>query len=263
MNRIQKAFLHRPICIPFLTAGYPNEDLFVEIVLLLAKKGCGLIEIGFPFSDPVADGPVIQKASQKVLDQGMTLDKSFALIQKIRKYTSVPLVIMTYYNIVLSQNPSSFVQKCSDYGVDGLIVPDLLMEEASFLRKVCQDRVALTFFLSMLTDAQRRKKIIQKTTGFLYCLSRLGVTGGGSLDIKGLKKWIQSLQSETKKPLALGFGLSELADVRALSRFADGLIIGSALLSHIEEGLKVGSEHCLKKVSDFISPVIEVLKERQ
>jgi tryptophan synthase alpha chain len=235
MNRVQKAFQNRKIFIPFLVAGYPDYETFLEMVVLLADEGAGLIEIGIPFSDPVADGKVIQAISQKTLDAGMTIEKAFELVESIRKRTNVPLVFMIYYNILLNMGLDSFVKRAEAVGLDGVIVPDLLLEESRDLQKVAKGRLALTFFLSLTTPEERIVPIAKKTTGFLYYVSRMGVTGVGGLDTSQIKERLRLVKNLTNCPLALGFGISQPKEAKDFYPNVDGLIMGSALLQKIDE----------------------------
>ncbi len=254
MNRVREAFSKGPIFVPFLTAGYPDSETFIDLVVLLAEEGAGLIEIGLPFSDPVADGKVIQVASQKVLDAGMNVYKAFELIQQIRERTDVPIAVMTYYNIVMHKGVKSFVKQCVDHGVDGLIVPDLIVEEADELIKELRNQLALTFFLCPTTPEHRVATIVKKTSGFLYYVSRMGVTGVGGLDFQKIKDRLTTIKEQTDIPVALGFGISQPKEAKEFASYVDGIIMGSALIQKIDAVRD--EEDFFKYVREFVRPFI-------
>ncbi|OED37230.1 tryptophan synthase subunit alpha [PVC group bacterium (ex Bugula neritina AB1)] len=256
MNRVQKAFEKKPIFIPFLTAGYPDVDTFIDLVVLLAEEGAGIVEIGVPFSDPVADGKVIQRASQKMLDAGISMDQVFVMIQKIRERTDVPIVLMSYYHMVMCKGVKSFVKRCSECKVDGLAIPDLTIEESDELLKECdEENIAMTFFLSQTTPNARMKMIIQKTTGFLYYVSRMGVTGRGELDVEHIQQRLNMIKFQTETPLALGFGISNPKDAKIFAKESDGIIVGSSLIEQIDKFRE--DENFFRYIRNFVQPFVK------
>jgi tryptophan synthase alpha chain len=237
MNKIINAFKEKKIFIPFLTAGYPDYDKFVDIVKMFDKIGAGVVEIGIPFSDPLADGRIIQNSSQAVLDKGINIDIILDLVKKIRQDCSVPIVFMTYYNLVLNRGIEKFVNDAVDAGVDGIIVPDLPPEEAEDLLKQAENKLAVTFLVSTISRQDRIKYIADKTTGFIYYIARLGVTGEGVTELDVLKQKVEDLKNIIDKPVGIGFGVSGKDDAQAIYEFADGVIVGSAIIDFINKNI--------------------------
>ena len=237
MNKIINAFKEKKIFIPFLTAGYPDYDKFVDIVKMFDKIGAGVVEIGIPFSDPLADGRIIQNSSQAVLDKGINIDIILDLVKKIRQDCSVPIVFMTYYNLVLNRGIEKFVNDAVDAGVDGIIVPDLPPEEAEDLLKQAENKLAVTFLVSTISRQDRIKYIADKTTGFIYYIARLGVTGEGVTELDVLKQKVEDLKNIIDKPVGIGFGVSGKDGAQAIYEFADGVIVGSAIIDFINKNI--------------------------
>ncbi len=239
MNTITNAFKNKKIFIPFLTAGYPTNEKFVEIVKMFDQIGAGIVEVGIPFSDPLADGKTIQYSSKYVLDRGINIDIILDLVRQIRQSCSVPIVFMTYYNIIFQRGIEKFVNDSKEAGVDGLIVPDLPPEEAEDLIKFAKGKLALTFLVTTVTTPNRVDKIINKTSGFIYFVPRLGVTGIETelASFKEMKKYIVGLKQKTKLPIAVGFGVSSKKGAKAVYDCADGVIVGSAIIKFIQENI--------------------------
>ena len=228
----------RSALITYLTLGYPMPADTPELVMALQTGGADLIELGVPFSDPVADGPTIQAASQAALAAGMTPARCLDMVRVLREQgITAPLVLMGYYNPILSYGLSEYVRHCHRAGVDGLIVPDLSPEEAGPLRAACQEHgVALVCLVGPTSGEERVAKIAAQTEGFLYVISRLGITGSGSAPGVALHERLRTVRQYATTPVAVGFGISNPEQVRALARDADGIIVGSAVVERAVEG---------------------------
>jgi len=220
--------------IAFLTAGYPSLSETGKLVLSLEKAGADIVELGVPFSDPLADGPVIQESSRQALLKGVTLRKIIALVKQLRRRTTIPLCLMTYYNPLFSYGEKKFARDAADAGVDGVIVPDLPPEEAVNLRKECSLRgVHTIFFVSPTTAKERMRRIARLSGGFIYYLSVTGVTGVHASLPKEAVRQVRLLRGFTRKPVCMGFGISTPEQVRGVCRAADGAIVGSAIVDCI------------------------------
>ncbi len=241
-NRIQQTFddlksKEEKALIPYIMAGDPSLDVTESLVLALAEGGADLIELGVPFSDPIADGPVIQQAAERALQSGTTLKKILSTVRSIRTKTSVPIIFMTYYNTMLAMGLAKFCAEAVAAGVDGLIVPDLPPEESGELYDVTMTAGGPTviFLLAPTSTPDRRKAVSQQTHGFIYYVSITGITGSQLTDLTLVKKNVQAIQKQSKKPVAVGFGISTPKQARNVAQFADGVIIGSALVRTIAE----------------------------
>lgn len=241
MNRIDERFellkqQGKKALIPFITAGDPDIAHTAETVGVLEAAGADIIELGIPYSDPLADGPVIQASSQRALQGGMNLDKAFDMVEKLRARTSIPLVFLIYYNCIYQYGLERFIDKCQQSGVDGAIVPDLPYEERMALGSILYD--APVYFISMVapTSAQRIEAIASHAKGFLYCVSSLGVTGERKAFDSSLEDFMDQVKRFSAVPTALGFGISTKEHIIQLKPLADGLIVGSALVRRLERG---------------------------
>lgn len=256
MNRVEKKFrelkkLGRKAFIAYITAGDPGINMTKKIVLALEASGADMIELGIPFSDPLADGPTIQAASHRALLKGANLKKIFALVASLRKVTEIPLVFMTYYNPVLRYGIDDFIMDCRKSGVDGVIVPDLPFEEAGDLIKLSKEHGIATIFLVAPTSTRgRTANIVKRSSGFIYYVSLTGVTGARVKLPPEVMSNIRAIKSMTDKPVAVGFGISTPAQARKVSTVADGVIVGSAIVKIIGNSGKNGKE-LLSKVSGF------------
>lgn len=241
--------------IPFLTAGFPDPDLFVELALTVLGAGGDLLEIGIPFSDPLADGPTIQVSSQVALSNGITVRKTFELCTEIRKNTDKPLILMTYINPVLAYGLKEFAKACADTGIDGVIIPDLPPEEASEWKKYAKESEVDTIFLMAPTTNKERFPLINGyTSGFIYYVSTTGVTGStGELPERLVQK-LEEVRKLSRWPVAVGFGISSPEQVAGLAPHADGIIIGSAIIRRIQQSGQ-------NEVKNVIGTMIKELKE--
>jgi tryptophan synthase alpha chain len=263
-NIIEKVFEdlrknNRKAFIPFITCGFPGLDSFLELFETLDKNGADIIEIGIPFSDPLADGPVIQTTSKIALKNGVNTDVVFKSIVKIRRSSDTPIAIMTYFNTIYHYGPEKFLKNAESAGVNGLIVPDLPLEEfiyyESYFNRANIDSIMLA---SLTSGKERLKNIAEKSRGFIYCISVKGVTGVRSSISPEVINFLKNLRKITSLPLALGFGLSSKKQIDQIKDYCDGIIIGSKILSLI---LEAGSlEQGIRKVEDFTLGVNNILK---
>ena len=254
-NRIAKAFENKKAFIGFLTAGDPSFDASYDNIMALIKAGADLVEIGIPFSDPIAEGPVIQNADVRALNAGMTTDRAFELAAKVRKETDIPLVFMTYLNPVFKYGYDRFFAKCAEIGVDGLICPDMPFEE-----KKEADAVAKAHGISIIsmiapTSEARIKAIAEEAEGFLYIVSSLGVTGVRSEIKTDLKSIMESVKKYAKVPAAIGFGISTPEQAKNMSQLADGVIVGSAIVRLIEKFGENASDEIYKYVKSLTDAI--------
>ncbi|KAF0144682.1 MAG: tryptophan synthase alpha chain [Nitrospirae bacterium] len=247
MNKIEKTFnklkaLNKKAFIPYIMAGDPSVERTKELVLVLEECGADIIELGVPFTDPLADGPTIQRAAERALKAGVTLKDVLALVSDLRTKTRVPLVLMTYYNPVFKYGEDRFVKDAKDAGVDGVIIPDLPPDEAGGLIKTAKKAGLATIFLLAPTSTQDRiKKVAVASRGFIYYVSMTGITGSQILLDGSIEKSINNIRRITDKPVAVGFGISTAEQARAISGISDGVIVGSAIVRKIHEapeGLK-------------------------
>jgi len=253
-NQFEKARKEkRALLIPYLTAGYPTLENSEEIFKVLARDGADIIEIGIPFSDPLADGPTIQKSSEAALAQGITTEDVFQLISNLREHTDIPLVVMTYYNIFYKYGLEKFAGKAKDAGLDGVIIPDLPPEEAKDWLKAAKGKLETIFLLAPTSSKKRIAEISDCSEGFIYCVSVAGVTGTRNSLPDNLSEFISKVRKMTKKPLAIGFGVSGPSQAKSVARIADGVIIGSAFINTISknndlDGQIAGVQMLLKKI---------------
>lgn len=235
----------------FITAGDPNIELTSELVLQLEKSGTDIIELGMPFSDPLADGPTIQAAGQRALAAGITVSRLLTLVKKLRKKTQIPLVIMTYLNPIYRYGLEKFAGRAREVGLDGVIVPDFIVEEAGGWRRLLlSNGIDPIFLATPTTPLQRVKLIAKQSKGFLYYVSVTGITGARNRLPEELARNLQRVKKVVKIPLACGFGISRPQQVRGITRYSDGVIIGSALIRLIEKNKN--KEALFKEVGHFI-----------
>ncbi len=239
INRIEKKFRELKIqkkkaFIAFLTAGDPNLSVTKKLVLTLEDSAVDIVELGVPFSDPMADGPVIQAASQRALKNKTSLKKILNLVSEIRRQSAIPIALMSYYNPIFRFGLKEFVQKAVNSGVDGVIIPDLPPEEAGDLIALARKyHLATIFFVSPTSSVKRIKLAAKKSTGFIYYVALTGTTGQNLSLPKELLENIRLVKKYTQKPVCVGFGVSTGNQVKKLSRVADGVIVGSAIVKII------------------------------
>lgn len=260
MNRIDKKFkelqaLDRKAFIAYITAGDPDLAATKKIVLALERSGVDIVELGIPFSDPLADGPTIQAASARALKNGASLKKIFKMAGSLRAKTGMPIVFMTYFNPVLRYGVEKFFKSCSSSGVDGVIVPDLPAEEADELIALGRGRGIDTIFLIAPTSTPERiKRIAKSSRGFIYYVSLTGVTGVRSHLPSEVLSRVRYIKSISAKPVAVGFGVSNSSQAKGIARSADGVIVGSAIVKIIGE-----KKDMISRVSKFSKTLAEAI----
>lgn len=237
MDRIERAFQHKPIFMPYFPLGYPDQDTSIDVIEALAKHGADLIEVGLSFSDPLADGPVIQQATQVALEGGITVKKSLQAVKELRaRGVEIPLVMMGYYNPMLAYGLKSFICDAVEAGADGFIVPDLPVEESQeFVSALSVNAIKapLIQMLAPTTLSDRMETIARNAQGFIYLVSVTGVTGERTSISEGLGDLIQRVREHTSVPVCVGFGISTPEQARQVGALADGVIVGSACVKTI------------------------------
>ena len=256
MNRIEAKFEQlraegRSAFMPYVCAGDPTEEISRKLLLTLEEAGADIIELGVPFSDPIADGPTIQKASERALADKISLRDVLDMVDTLRQETQIPIVLMTYYNLIFRMGEAEFCAAAREVGVDGVIIPDLPPEEASTLLEVAPAYDLATIFLAAPTSPPERMRFIASvSTGFIYCVSVTGVTGARASLSEELQPMITELKKQTPKPVCVGFGISTSEQAKAVARLADGVIVASAIINVMEEHL--GDEAAiLSNVKEF------------
>ncbi len=238
MSRIASVFAraNHTALIPYITVGYPSVETTLKAVPLLASNGCDIIELGIPFSDPLADGATIQQASYEAIRQGVTPKVCFEVAQKLRRQVEIPLVFMTYYNPVLKFGLEQFCSKCAEVGIDGLIIPDLPPEEGQELEKSTKRHgLDLIYLLSPASTEERVRLVTSRSSGFIYLVSLTGVTGARDKLPEELEGFVARVREKTEKPLCVGFGVSTAEQARRIAKVADGVIVGSRIIQLMEE----------------------------
>jgi len=239
MNRIEKKFKElgdKKALITYITAGDPDLGQTEQLIYAMERGGADIIELGIPYSDPIADGPVIQAAGKRALDNGTRLFKVFEVVKKTREKTEIPLVFLIYFNTILSQGIENFIKKCQEVGVDGLIIPDLPLEERGEIGGLLGESGVDLIPLVAPNSKDRLGDIInQGGSGFVYCISSFGVTGVRDNFDVDLKSFLEEVRAETDLPLAVGFGISSREHVEKIHKIADGAIVGSAIVKLIHE----------------------------
>ena len=241
MTRIENAFKNKPIFMPYFPLGYPDLDISIDVIEAMAKNGAALIEVGLSFSDPLADGPVIQKATQVALEKGITVRKSLEAVKELRKRgVEIPLVLMGYYNPMLAYGLEKFICDAIDAGIDGFIIPDLPPEEAEEFESVLagldsHSPVPLIRMLAPTSPPERMEMIARNAKGFIYLVSVTGVTGERKSISEGLGELISRVRDHTSVPVCVGFGISTPEQAKQVGALADGVIVGSACVKAIGE----------------------------
>lgn len=222
--------------IPYIMAGDPDLERTLQNVLLLQRCGADIIELGVPFSDPLADGPTIQRAAERALRSGVTLRKVISFVKTLREKTSIPIVLMTYYNPVFKYGEEAFIKDASEAGVDGVIIPDLPVEEGKgFIKRARSQGLGTIFLVAPTSTKERIKKIVSNCTGFVYYVSITGITGARLYLDKDVTNHIEMIKKFTDTPIAIGFGVSTPEEASEVAKIADGVIVGSAIVKRFFE----------------------------
>ena len=257
MNKnIAAAFGKGKAFIPFVTCGDPSLDVTEQIVYAMEEAGADLIELGIPFSDPTAEGPVIQAANVRALGGGVTTDKVFDMVVRIRKKTRIPMVFMTYANVVFSYGTERFIKKASEVGMDGLILPDVPFEEKEEFDSVCKAYGIDLISLIAPTSHERIAMIAKEAEGFVYCVSSLGVTGTRSQITTDIGAMVQLVKSEKQIPCAVGFGISTPQQAAKMAEQSDGAIVGSAI---VKLCARYGKD-CVPYVKEYVKSMKDAVR---
>lgn len=256
MSKIKEAFAKGKAFIPFITCGDPSLDVTIEAVKAMVKAGADLVELGIPFSDPTAEGPVIQEANVRALSGGVTTDKVFDMVVELRKEVSVPLVFMTYANVVFSYGIERFVKKSAEIGMDGIILPDVPYEEKDEFDSVCKQYGIDFIPLIAPTSNDRISMIAKEANGFVYCVSSLGVTGVRKEITTDIGAMVALVKEQQDIPCAVGFGISTPEQAKKMSQSADGVIVGSAIVKICGQY----GEKCPDYLFDYVKSMKDVLE---
>lgn len=256
MSNIKSAFEKGKAFIPFITCGDPDLETTAAAVREMVKAGADLIELGIPFSDPTAEGPVIQGANLRALTGGVTTDKIFELVRELRQDVKIPMVFMTYANVVFSYGAERFISRCGEIGIDGLILPDLPFEEKEEFLDVCRDYGVDLISLIAPTSENRIARIASEAEGFLYVVSSLGVTGTRSEINTDLGRMVELVRENTDIPCAIGFGISTPEQASRMAGLSDGAIVGSAIIKILEKYGKDAPAHIGEYVKSMKEAVI-------
>lgn len=251
---ISKAFSEGKAFIPFITCGDPNLATTEKLIYALEEGGADAIELGIPFSDPTAEGEIIQKASARALATGVTVNKIFTMLEKVK--VNIPLAFMTYANVVYFYGIENFCKKCNQVGVSALILPDIPYEEKEEFTSIC--KAYNIDFISFIapTSNERIEMISKESTGFVYCVSSLGVTGVRSNIVADIPAMVKAVKDVTKTPIAVGFGISTPEQASEMVKSADGVIIGSAIVKIIEEH----GENAIEPVKQYAQSIKNAIK---
>ena len=255
MNKIKNAFENKKALVGFLTAGDPTFEASCENVLAMARAGADLIEIGIPFSDPIAEGPVIQAANIRALSKGMTTDRAFELVKRVREDINVPVCFMTYLNPVFKYGYDRFFGRCAEIGVDGLICPDMPFEEKEEAAEVARKYGVSVISLIAPTSENRIKMIAESAEGFLYIVSSMGVPGVRGEIKTDLSAIMESVKRYAKVPAAIGFGISTPEQAKQMAAISDGAIIGSAVVSLVEQY----GENAAPKIYEYVKSLADAV----
>ena len=262
-ERIKKIFKTKgKKLITFTTGGDPDLNTSLEILKTIINNGIDIIEIGMPFSDPMADGPTIQESSVRSLANGTKINDIFEIVMNIRKFNNeIPIILMGYYNSIFNLGIDNFTAKCAETGVDGLIIVDLQPEEDSELLTKTKDRgIDLIRLITPTTDQNRLTTILSNASGFLYYVTVTGITGQNSANIEDLKKSINAIKSSTKLPIVAGFGIKNKNDVEQISTFTDGVVVGSSIVNIIKDNLN-DKNKMINEIKVFTKDLKEGIKE--
>ncbi|MBO5031372.1 MAG: tryptophan synthase subunit alpha [Lachnospiraceae bacterium] len=248
MSRIKRAFEDKKAFIAFVTGGDPDIETTEALIPQMAEAGADLIEIGIPFSDPIAEGVVIQEADARALAAGTTTDKLFDMVKRVREKVEIPLVFMTYINPIYTYGTEKFTKMCAECGIDGLIIPDVPFEEKEEVSGACE--AAGIELISMIapTSKERINMIASEAKGFLYCVSSLGVTGVRSKITTNIKEMVEQVKTVSDIPCAIGFGIATPQQAKEMAAVSDGAIVGSAIVKIIAQNGRA----CIQPVCDYV-----------
>ena len=259
MNRIDNCFKSlkeagRTAFIPYVTASDPNPETSLSIMKTLIQSGADILEIGMPFSDPIAEGPIIQAAHQRAIQNGGTMNGTFDIIEQLRKSeTETPIILMGYFNSIYQYGIPRFLSKISEIGIDGLIVVDCPPEHDEELFSPAKAKqIHMIRLITPTTSTERLKGIIAHTQGFLYYVSITGITGTESPDLKKVEKQIQKIRQHTELPIGVGFGIKTAEDINVISKFADATIIGSSIIKVIEQNHEKEEAELIKALMRYL-----------
>ena len=258
MSKIENAFKNGKAFIPFITCGDPDLETTAQVIRVAAQNGADLIELGIPFSDPTAEGVVIQEANFRALNAGTTTDKVFNLVKDLRRDIDIPFVFMTYANVIFSYGAERFISICSEIGIDGIILPDLPYEEKEEFQQFCD--IYNVDLISMIapTSEQRIAMIASQAQGFIYIVSSLGVTGTRSEITTDLDSIIKVVRENTNVPCAIGFGISTPEQAKNMAKLSDGVIVGSQIIKLIEKHGKSSADVIGEYVKNMKSAISEI-----
>lgn len=255
MSKIHEAFENGKVFIAFVTGGDPDLDTTKKIIKEMEKAGADLIEIGIPFSDPIAEGPIIQEANERALANGCTTDKLFDALKDIKDEVSVPLVFLTYINPIYAYDVDKFLDRCNECGIQGLIIPDLPYEEKDEIADECKNHDVDIISLIAPASHDRIKMIAKEATGFIYCVSSLEVTGVRSDINTDLGGMVKLVRETTDVPCAFGFGIATPEQAEYVAKYSDGAIVGSAIVKIVA---KYGKD-CLPYINEYVKSMKEAV----
>lgn len=255
-KRIAEAFANGKAFIPFLTCGDPSLAVTEQLVYVMEEAGADLIELGIPFSDPTAEGPVIQAANVRALSGGVTTDKVFDMVKNLRQNTKIPMVFMTYANVVFSYGTERFIEKAAELGMDGLILPDVPFEEKEEFGSVCRKYGLDLISLIAPTSHDRITRIAKEAEGFVYCVSSLGVTGMRSAITTDIGAMVRLVKAAKDIPCAVGFGISTPEQAAAMAAKSDGAIVGSAIVKLCGQY----GEKCVPYVKEYVKSMKDAVR---
>ncbi len=249
MTKIADAFANGKAFIPFITCGDPDMETTEKLIAAIAEAGADLIELGIPFSDPTAEGPVIQEANLRSLSGGTTTDKVFDMVRRVRQTVNLPMVFMTYANVIYSYGADRFLKTAAEIGIDGIIVPDVPFEEKQEFEPLCRKYGLAQISMIAPTSHDRIRAIAEQAEGFLYCVSSLGVTGTRSSITTDIGSMVKLVKETKDIPCAVGFGISTPEQAETMCRQSDGAIVGSAIVKIIA---RYGRD-CVQPVKEYVS----------
>ncbi len=257
MSRIKEAFKGRKAFIPFITCGYPSVETSMRIIEEMEKAGADLIELGIPFSDPTAEGPVIQDADAQALAAGVTTDKVFDMVEKLRQNVRIPMVFMTYANVVFSYGTERFAKKAAQAGIDGVIIPDIPFEEKEEFSGILKSAGLDMISFIAPTSRERISMIAKEAEGFVYCVSSLGVTGIREEITTDIGEMVSIVKKNRDIPCAVGFGIATPKQAKEMARYTDGVIVGSAIVKLCEQYGEDSPAH----VAEYVRSMKEAINE--